>query len=166
MRPLTLIFTPATSHTHFHAFHFHRGGAKCPKLPLALCPRLWDERHVPLHEPEDVEIWGRGLSRTDHWPRYLLFAQITVTHRSLAQVLAVPTDHWPRYLLFAQITVTHRSLSHTDHCHAQITGPGICCLHRSLSRTDHWPRYLLLASFGLPTFSKHTKCIALARRLA
>ena len=161
MRPLTLIFTPATSHTHFHAFHFHRGGAKCPKLPLALCPRLWDERHVPLHEPEDVEIWGRGLSRTDHWPRYLLFAQITVTHRSLAQVLAVPTDH-----CHAQITVTHRSLAQifavrTDHCHAQIT-----VTHRSLSRTDHWPRYLLLASFGLPTFSKHTKCIALARRLA
>ena len=140
MRPLTLIFTPATSHTHFHAFHFHRGGAKCPKLPLALCPRLWDERHVPLHEPEDVEIWGRGLSRTDHWPRYLLFAQITVTHRSLAQVLAVPTDH-----CHAQITVTHRSLAQifavrTDHCHAQIT-----VTHRSLSRTDHWPRSLLFA---------------------
>uniref|UniRef100_A0A7S3R236 Uncharacterized protein n=1 Tax=Dunaliella tertiolecta TaxID=3047 RepID=A0A7S3R236_DUNTE len=53
-----------------------RGGAKCPQLPLALCPRLWDERHVPLHEPEDVEIWGRGMSRADHWPRWLLLVAV------------------------------------------------------------------------------------------
>ncbi|KAF5835484.1 hypothetical protein DUNSADRAFT_7324 [Dunaliella salina] len=53
-----------------------RGGAKCPQLPLALCPRLWDERHVPLHEPEDVEIWGRGMSRADHWPRWLLLLAV------------------------------------------------------------------------------------------
>ena len=46
-----------------------RGGARCPQLPLALCPRLWDERHVPLHEVEDVELWGRGMARKDHWPR-------------------------------------------------------------------------------------------------
>ncbi len=39
------------------------GGARCPRLPLSLCPRLWDERHVPMHSVEDVEVWGRGLSR-------------------------------------------------------------------------------------------------------
>jgi hypothetical protein len=47
-----------------------RGGARCPKLPLALCPRLWDERHVPLHDSEDAEVWGTGLARKEHWPRY------------------------------------------------------------------------------------------------
>jgi len=50
------------------------GGARCPKLPLSLCPRLWDERHVPMHDAEDVEVWGRGLSRKEHWPRWLLLA--------------------------------------------------------------------------------------------
>lgn len=39
------------------------GGARCPRLPLALCPRLWDERHVPMHSAEDVEVWGLGLGR-------------------------------------------------------------------------------------------------------
>lgn len=46
-----------------------RGGARCPKLPLSLCPRLWDERHVPMHSAEDVEVWGTGLARREHWPR-------------------------------------------------------------------------------------------------
>ncbi len=46
-----------------------RGGARCPALPLALCPRLWDERHVPLHDVEDAEVWGAGLARKEHWPR-------------------------------------------------------------------------------------------------
>lgn len=51
-----------------------RGGARCPQLPLSLCPRLWDERHVPIHGTEDVEVWGRGLSRRDQWPRWMLVA--------------------------------------------------------------------------------------------
>lgn len=33
-----------------------RGGSRCPKLPLSLCPRLWDERHIPMHGTEDVEV--------------------------------------------------------------------------------------------------------------
>eukprot|EP00798_Chlamydomonas_sp_ICE-L_P021509 gene21509-28492_t len=49
-------------------------GARCPKLPLSLCPRLWDERHIPMHNSEDVEVWGRGLSRQEHWPRWFLIA--------------------------------------------------------------------------------------------
>ncbi|KAG2447194.1 hypothetical protein HYH02_007936 [Chlamydomonas schloesseri] len=54
------------------------GGARCPHMPLSLslCPRLWDERHVPMHSAEDVEIWGRGLSRREHWPRWLLIAAV------------------------------------------------------------------------------------------
>ncbi|GLC46128.1 hypothetical protein PLESTB_001193000 [Pleodorina starrii] len=52
------------------------GGARCPRLPLSLCPRLWDERHVPMHSAEDVEVWGRGLSRREHWPRWLLIAAV------------------------------------------------------------------------------------------
>lgn len=51
-----------------------RGGARCPQLPLSLCPRLWDERHIPIHGTEDVEMWGRGLSRKEHWPRWMLVA--------------------------------------------------------------------------------------------
>ncbi len=38
-----------------------RGGAHCPRLPLALCPRLWDERHVPLHDSEDAEVGDEGV---------------------------------------------------------------------------------------------------------
>ncbi|MEW5297524.1 MAG: hypothetical protein WDW36_000729 [Sanguina aurantia] len=49
-----------------------RGGARCPRLPLALCPRLWDEHHVPMRGVEDMGAWGTGLSRREHWPRWLL----------------------------------------------------------------------------------------------
>jgi hypothetical protein len=48
------------------------GGAACPQLPFALCPRLWDERHVPMHGADDVAVWGSGLGRREHWPRWLL----------------------------------------------------------------------------------------------
>ncbi len=27
-----------------------------------------------MHGTEDVEVWGRGLSRRDHWPSWLLLA--------------------------------------------------------------------------------------------
>jgi hypothetical protein len=55
-----------------------KGGARCPHLPLAFCPRLWDERHIPMHGTEDVEVWGRGLARQEHWPRWLLLAACMV----------------------------------------------------------------------------------------
>lgn len=51
-----------------------QGGAACPPLPFALCPRLWDQRHVPMHDADDVAIWGSGLGRREHWPRWLLVA--------------------------------------------------------------------------------------------
>lgn len=53
-----------------------QGGARCPHLPLSLCPRLWDERHVPLHSTEDLEVWAAGGARWQHWPRWLLLGAI------------------------------------------------------------------------------------------
>jgi hypothetical protein len=51
------------------------GGAACPAfLPFHLCPRLWDEGHVPEHERDDAAIWGDGLRRREHWPLWLLAA--------------------------------------------------------------------------------------------
>jgi hypothetical protein len=52
----------------------HIGGAACPQLPFALCPRLWDERHVPMHGADDAAVWGSGLGRREHWPRWLLMS--------------------------------------------------------------------------------------------
>lgn len=49
-----------------------KGGAECPKLPLALCPRLWDASHTPEHEVDDVAVYGDGLRRREHWPLWLL----------------------------------------------------------------------------------------------
>jgi hypothetical protein len=50
------------------------GGAACPHLPFALCPRLWDQRHVPMHEADDAAVWASGLGRREHWTRWLLVA--------------------------------------------------------------------------------------------
>jgi hypothetical protein len=56
----------------------HAGGAACPQLPFALCPRLWDARHVPMHEADDAAVWGSGLGRREHWTRWLLVAAVGV----------------------------------------------------------------------------------------
>lgn len=61
-----------------------QGGAKCPKLPLALCPRLWDETHIPARDEEDAAIYGSGLARRHNWPtsapcRCLLPPTLTIT---------------------------------------------------------------------------------------
>eukprot|EP00798_Chlamydomonas_sp_ICE-L_P014360 gene14360-20357_t len=60
-----------------------RGGARCPQLPLSLCPRLWDERHVPMHNSEDVE----GFSRKEHLPPWLLGLLPTVTRNGILPCL-------------------------------------------------------------------------------
>ncbi len=60
------------------------GGARCPKLPLALCPRLWDQRHIPMHDTDDVAIWGAGIARREHWPKWLLMAACTLGATSVA----------------------------------------------------------------------------------
>lgn len=65
------------------------GGARCPKLPLSLCPRLWDERHVPLVDAEDVEVWGLGLARKDHWPRWV----VCYAMHSTPDLALVDADH-------------------------------------------------------------------------
>ncbi len=51
-----------------------KGGAECPKLPLALCPRLWDASHTPEHEQDDVAVYGDGLRRREHWPLWFVVA--------------------------------------------------------------------------------------------
>ena len=50
------------------------GGAYCPRLPFRLCPRLWDEGHVPEHEQDDVDIYGEVLGPRSHWAKWLLVA--------------------------------------------------------------------------------------------
>eukprot|EP00892_Ulva_mutabilis_P002875 jgi/Ulvmu1/12589/UM092_0019.1 len=54
------------------------GGAACPRLPFKLCPRLWDERHVPAHEADDVELYGEGLVWRENWPLWLLVLSIAL----------------------------------------------------------------------------------------
>ena len=49
-----------------------QGGARCPDLPLGLCPRLWDERHIPSRDADDAAIYGAGLARKQNWPAWLL----------------------------------------------------------------------------------------------
>ena len=49
-----------------------RGGARCPRLPWHLCPRLWDESHVPAHDADDVNIYGEGAAWREHWGLWLL----------------------------------------------------------------------------------------------
>lgn len=51
-----------------------QGGARCPDLPLGLCPRLWDDRHIPARDDDDAAIYGAGLSRRQNWPSWLLVA--------------------------------------------------------------------------------------------
>jgi hypothetical protein len=69
------------------------GGAACPQLPFALCPRLWDERHVPMHDADDVAVWGSGLGRREHWPRWLLVSAAGVGLVGLSG--AVPGSRTP-----------------------------------------------------------------------
>ena len=51
-----------------------QGMAYCPHfLPMHLCPRLWDEAHVPFHAHDDPAIYGMGAAGArEHWARWLL----------------------------------------------------------------------------------------------
>jgi hypothetical protein len=62
------------------------GGAKCPRFPFALCPRLWDERHVPSHEVDDVILYGEGLVWQEHWALWLLVASIALAAGSASSM--------------------------------------------------------------------------------
>ena len=55
-----------------------RGGSECPKLPFGLCPRIWNEEHVPGHEEDDVAIYGEALRRREHWPLWLLIMAVVL----------------------------------------------------------------------------------------
>ena len=47
----------------------------CPALPFGLCPRLWDERHVPGAEEDDAAIYSEALARRRHWPLWLIIVR-------------------------------------------------------------------------------------------
>ena len=50
-----------------------QGGWACPRwLLLGLCPRLWDEAHMPGAEEDDAAIYGEALARRKHWPAWML----------------------------------------------------------------------------------------------
>ena len=53
-----------------------QGGALCPNLPFGLCPRIWDEEHVPEHEIDDVSMYGEGVAQREHWPLWMLVAAV------------------------------------------------------------------------------------------
>ena len=62
------------------------GGAKCPRTPFKLCPRLWDERHVPAHEVDDVLLYGEGLVWREHWALWLLVASVALAGASATSI--------------------------------------------------------------------------------
>ena len=62
------------------------GGAMCPRLPFALCPRLWDERHFPSHESDDAAIYG-AADRAVQWPLWLLVAAVALALAALPAAL-------------------------------------------------------------------------------
>lgn len=52
-----------------------QGGAECPHLPFGLCPRIWDDAHVPERLADDAAIWGDPyMAARAHWPLWLLAA--------------------------------------------------------------------------------------------
>eukprot|EP01026_Neomeris_dumetosa_P003152 TRINITY_DN10858_c1_g2_i1.p1 TRINITY_DN10858_c1_g2~~TRINITY_DN10858_c1_g2_i1.p1 ORF type:complete len:556 (-),score=45.39 TRINITY_DN10858_c1_g2_i1:41-1708(-) len=54
-----------------------QGGSQCPDwLPFGLCPRLWDERHVPQRESDDIELYGAGYAQREKWTMWLLVSGI------------------------------------------------------------------------------------------
>lgn len=53
-----------------------KGGTLCPNLPFGLCPRIWDEGHVPEHEVDDVSMYGAGVLQREHWPLWMLVAAV------------------------------------------------------------------------------------------
>lgn len=66
------------------------GGAACPRLPFKLCPRLWDERHVPAHEADDIELYGEGLVWRENWPLWLLVLSIALAGLAGVSVQRTP----------------------------------------------------------------------------
>jgi hypothetical protein len=82
-----------------------KGGAECPKLPLALCPRLWDASHTPEHEVDDVAVYGDGLRRREHWPLWFVVAA------SFSGILASTSAVSSKNAVFAPVRLIQGTIS-------------------------------------------------------
>ena len=119
-----------------------RGGARCPKLPLSLCPRLWDERHIPMHGTEDVEVGvgkGEAISLLMAYSHIGGWIESTERLSSLKDPpRASDRPSVPRYLPgYVLGSYAHRIAlplalrSGAAVCRARSTGRGGCCLRRA-----------------------------------
>lgn len=88
-RTMQYVRSPTAHAIHTHHVH-PQGGGVCPKLPLSLCPRLWDERHMPQHEEEDLAMWGDSGGAREHWGLWFLVGAVLLgmaaAPRSAAQM--------------------------------------------------------------------------------
>lgn len=55
-----------------------QSGAECPNLPFGLCPRLWDEEHIPEHLLDDTLIYGGQARGAHQYSVWLLVAAFMV----------------------------------------------------------------------------------------
>lgn len=92
-----------------------RGGAKCPRLPFHLCPRLWDETHVPAHAVDDINLYAEGLTWREHWALWLLMVAIVlaVLAASVPPRACPPVDTCTRLW---QHAINHSPLLHVSGC--------------------------------------------------
>ena len=44
----------------------------CPNLPFGLCPRLWDEEHMPEADPDDASLYGTDSAGSNPGAAWLL----------------------------------------------------------------------------------------------
>ena len=49
-----------------------QGFAVCPNLPLGLCPRLWDEAHMPEADQDDASLYGTDSAGSNASAAWLL----------------------------------------------------------------------------------------------
>lgn len=49
-----------------------QGFAVCPNLPFGLCPRLWDEAHMPEAEADDASLYGSDSAGSNPAAAWLL----------------------------------------------------------------------------------------------
>ena len=49
-----------------------QGFAVCPNLPFGLCPRLWDEAHMPEADEDDAGLYGSDSAGSNTEAAWLL----------------------------------------------------------------------------------------------
>jgi len=49
-----------------------QGFAVCPNLPFGLCPRLWDEEHMPEADEDDARLYGSDETGSNPGAAWLL----------------------------------------------------------------------------------------------